>query len=101
MWKLVTTSLSISIPAVVLRDKFLSKIRNSKKVQADIVEFDRMREDDSRQTLTCLPESIDLLLAKDKIEWTRNIQKSLTSGAIDADSVRGALSKGKGGKGKR
>ena len=65
------------------------------------MEFERMREDDSRRTLKWLTEGIDRLLARDRMEWARKLQRmSLTSGAIDADSVPGASSKGKGGKGK-
>ena len=64
-WKLITTSLSITILEPVLRDTFLSKIRSSKKLQPDNVEFDRMREDDDRRTLKWLTESIDRLLARE------------------------------------
>ena len=101
-WKLITTSLSITIPDIVLRDTFLSKNRSSKKLQPDIVEFDRMREDDERRTLKWLTESIDRLLARDRMEWARKLQrKSLTSGAIDSDVAPGALGKGTGGQGKK
>ena len=93
-WKSFTTSFSITIPEVVIRDTFLTKIRNSKKLQPDIVEFDRMREDDSRRNLKWLSESIDRLLARDRMEWARKLQrKSLTSGAIDSDAAPGALGK--------
>ena len=64
-WKLITTSLSITILEPVLRDTFLSKIRSSKKLQPDNVEFDRMRADDDRRTLKWLTESIDRLLARE------------------------------------
>jgi hypothetical protein len=87
LWTFITTSLSIAIPEQVLRDTFLSKIRTPKKLQPDIVEFVIMREDDSRRTLKWLTESIDRLLARDRMEWARKLQrKSLTSGAIDSDS---------------
>ena len=36
-WKLITTSLSITSPEVVLRDTFLPKIRDSKKSEVDTV----------------------------------------------------------------
>ncbi|MFM7987448.1 MAG: hypothetical protein ACKPKO_49860, partial [Candidatus Fonsibacter sp.] len=36
-WKLITTSLAITIPEVVMRDTFLAKNRNSKRLQTDIV----------------------------------------------------------------
>ena len=49
-----------------------------------------------------LAESIDRLLARDRMERARKRQrKSLTSGAIDSDVVPGAPGKGKGGKGKQ
>ena len=76
-WKLITTSPSISIPDVVLRDTLLSKIRTSEKLQADIVEFDRMREDESRRTLKRLTENIDCLLARDRMDWARKLQKEV------------------------
>jgi len=61
-----------------------------------------MREDDSRSTLKWLTESIDRLLARDRMEWARKLQrKSLTSGAIDSDAAPGAPGEGKGGKGKK
>ena len=50
-WELITTSLSIAIPEAVLRDTFLSMIRSPKKLQPDLVELDRMREDDSMRRL--------------------------------------------------
>ena len=65
-WKLIATSLSITIPEVVLRDTSLSKIRSLNKLQVDIVEFDRMRED-GRRNLKWLTESIDHLLARGRI----------------------------------
>ncbi len=62
-----------------------------RKLQLDIVEFDRTREDDERRTLKWLTESIERLLARDRMEWARRLQrKSLTSGAIDSDVVPGA-----------
>ena len=80
--------ISITVPEIVLRDTFLSKIRNSKTLQPDIVEFDRMREYDVRRTLKWLTESIGRLLARGRMEWARKLQrKSLTSGAIDSDAV--------------
>ncbi|MFM7989977.1 MAG: hypothetical protein ACKPKO_62750, partial [Candidatus Fonsibacter sp.] len=70
-------------------------------MQPYIVEFERMREDDERITLKWLTDSIDRLLAQYRMEWARKLKiKSLTSGAIDADSALGAPGKGKGGKGK-
>ena len=57
-----------------------------------------MREDDSRRTLKWLTEGIDRLLARERMEWARQLQKkSLTSGAIDADSAAGHSGKGTGG----
>ena len=98
LWKLIATSLSITIPEVICWGTFLSKIRSSKKLQADIAEFDRMREDDDRITLKCQRECMDRLLARDRMEWARTLhKKSLTSGAIDADSAPGHSGKGKGG----
>ena len=97
-WKLIANSLSITMPEVVLRDTFLSKVRALKKLPVDIVEFDRMREDDDRRTLKWLTEGTDRLLARERTEWARKLQKkSLTSGAIDADSVPGQPGAGKGG----
>ncbi|MFM7983527.1 MAG: hypothetical protein ACKPKO_29795, partial [Candidatus Fonsibacter sp.] len=95
-WKLITTSLAITIPESVLRDTFLAKIRNSKRLQADIQEFDRMREDDLRRTLKWMTESIDRLLSRDRMEWARKLQrKSLLSGAIDAEAAPSTFDKGK------
>ena len=89
-WKLIATSLSSTIPEDVIRDSCLSQIRTSRQLQADIVEFDRMREDDDRRAFKWLVESIYRLLARGRMEWARKLQKkSLTSGAIDADSVPG------------
>ena len=101
-WKLITTSLSITILEVVLRDTSLCKICSSKKLQVDIVEFDRMREDDSRRNLKWLTAGIDRLLARDRMEWARKLQmKSLMSGAIDSDSAPQCSWTRKSGKGKR
>ena len=49
------------IPLVdsILCDIFLDRVRPSKKLQADIHEFDRMQEDDPRSKLTWFTESID------------------------------------------
>ena len=70
------------------------KVRNSKKLQPDIVEIYRMREDDSRRNLKWLTERIDRLLARDRMAWARKLQrKSLTSGAIDSDAAPGAPGK--------
>ena len=76
-WKLITTSLSIAIPEAVLRDTFLSMIRSPKKLQPDLVELDRMREDDSRMTLKWLTESIVPLLARERMVWARQLQKEV------------------------
>ena len=46
----------------MLRDSFLSTKTNSKRLQADIVEFDRFREDDPRRNIKWLTESIDRIL---------------------------------------
>ena len=82
---------------MVLRDTFLSKVRTSKQLQADIVEIDRMREDDSRRTLKWLAE-IHRPTISSGLEWARKLQmKSITSGAIDADSAPGQSDRGKGG----
>ena len=63
-----------------------------------MVEFDRMREDDSRRIFKWLTEHIARLLARDRMEWARTLQrKSLASGAIDADSAPGQSGGGKGG----
>ncbi|MFM7980579.1 MAG: hypothetical protein ACKPKO_14800, partial [Candidatus Fonsibacter sp.] len=95
-WKLITTSLSITIPEVVLRDTFLAKIRNSKRHQVDLQEFDRMREDEPRRTLKWMTESIDRLLSRDRMEWARKLQrKSHLSGAIDAEAAPSTFDKGK------
>ena len=57
-----------------------------------------MREDDDRRTLKWPTESTDRLLARERMESARKLhKKSLTSGAIDADSVPGQSGKGKGG----
>ena len=106
----MNTRLSITIPEVVLRDTCLAKIRASKKQQADIEKIDKMREDAERRNLKWLTESIDRRLARERMDSARQLQrKSLTSGAIDADSTPrqpgggkgGGKSKGKGkGKGK-
>ena len=109
-WKLITASLSITMPEVVLRDTCLAKIRTCKTQQADIVELAKMRADAERRNLKWLTTSIDRLPARKRMDWARQLQrKSLTSGAIDADSTPrqpgggkgGGKSKGKGkGKGK-
>ena len=94
--KLITTSLAIAIPEVVLRDTFLAKIRNSKRLQADIQEFDIMREDDPRRTLKWMTESIDRLLSRDRMEWARQLQrKSRLSGTIDSEAAPSTFDKGK------
>ena len=91
--------MSITILEVVLRETFLSKIRHAKKLQLDSVGFNGTREDEERRNLTWLTDSIDRMLARDRMEWARKLQrKTLTSGAIDADSVPGVT---KGGKGQR
>ena len=64
----MTTSLSITIPEVVLRGTFLSKIRHSKTLQADTVEFDRFREDDPHRNIKWLMDSIDRILSRDRME---------------------------------
>ena len=90
------TGLSINTPEVVLRDTFLSKIRTSKNSQAEFAEFDSMREDDDRRCLKWLTESIGRLLARDRLEWARKLQrKSLTSGAVNADWKPGPSGGGK------
>ena len=53
---------------MVLRDTFLNNMSKS-NMQADIVEFDRMREDDDdKRSLKWLTEGIDRLLARDRME---------------------------------
>ena len=64
----MTTFLSITIPEVVLRGTFLSKIRHSKTLQADTVEFDRFREDDPHRNIKWLMDSIDRILSRDRME---------------------------------
>ena len=89
-WKLIITSLSITIHEVVLRDTFLSKIRAQKKLQAGVVEFDRMRKDDDQRELQRLTQNNDRRLARYRMEWARKLQrKSFTSGATDVDSTPG------------
>ena len=85
---------------------FCHRSDDQRNYNQTFVEFDRMREDDERRTLAWLTESIDRRLARERMEWARKLQsKSLTSGAIDADSAAGHSGKGKGGgkkgKGKR
>ena len=46
----------------------LAKIR---KQQPDIVGFDQMREDDERRNVKWLTESIDRLLARERIDWAK------------------------------
>ena len=72
-WKHLTTSLSITIPEVVLRDTFLSKIRHSKRLQADTVEFDRFREDDPNRNIKWLTDSIDRILPRDRMEIAKQV----------------------------
>ena len=74
----------------------MSKIRISKRLQPDIVEFDGFREDDPRRNIKWLTESIDRILSRDRMEQARKLQRKLfTSGAIDADSAPGQAVQGK------
>ena len=56
----------------------------------------------AERALAWLTESIDRLLARGRMEWARKLhRKSLTRGAIDADSTPGQSGGGKdGGRGK-
>ncbi|MFM7984152.1 MAG: hypothetical protein ACKPKO_32985, partial [Candidatus Fonsibacter sp.] len=67
-WKLITTSLTVTILDVVLRDTFRAKIRHSKRPALDLVEFDRMREEDPKRTIKLLTDSIDRALSRDRME---------------------------------
>ena len=95
------TSLSITIPEVVLRDTLLSKIRHSKRLQADIVKCDWFCEDDPKRNIKWFTESMDNILSRDRLEQARKLHRNaFTSGAIDADSAPGQASNNKKGKGK-
>ena len=62
---------------------FWKEIRPSQKLQADINEFDRMREDDSRKNLRWLIDAIDRLLQRERMLEARVLQtKRIQSGAV-------------------
>ena len=58
----------------ILCDIFWKEIRPSQKLQADINEFDRMREDDSRKNLRWLIDAIDRLLQRERVLEARVLQ---------------------------
>ena len=59
---------------IILGDIFLERVRPSKKLQADVNEFDRMREDDLRKNLRWLTDAIDRLLQRERILEARVLQ---------------------------
>ena len=58
-WKVITIVMLMHLVDSILCDIFLDRSRPSKKLQADIHEFDRMREDDPRTNIRWLTDSID------------------------------------------
>ena len=51
-----------------------------------------------RRNLKWLTDNIDRMVARDRMEWARQLQRiALTSGAMDADSVPGMAKGGTGG----
>ena len=66
----------------ILCDIFLEHRRPSKKLQSDIYEFDRMREDDPQKNLKWLTDFTDRLLQRERMLSARALQtKRIQSGA--------------------
>ena len=91
------------LAASILCDIFLDRIRPSKKLQADINEFDRMREDDARnKNIRWLTDSIGRLLQRERMLNARALQTKRTqsemslTGATTALLAAPAPDKGKG-----
>ena len=49
----------------------MSRIRHSKRLQADIVEFDRFLEDDPKRNIKLFTESIDRTLSRNRMGQAR------------------------------
>ena len=88
-WRLMTTAWKLTFRKTGARYSE-KKIRQSKQLQPDIVEFDRPCGSDPRGSLKWLNDCIDRLLSRARMEWSRFVQrKLLKSGAIDVDATLG------------
>ena len=58
-------------PSSCVEGYFLSRIRHSKRLQADIVEFDRFLEDDPKRNIKLFTESIDRTLSRNRMGQAR------------------------------
>ena len=104
----------IPLDDIILCDIFLERIRPSKKLQSDIHEFNRTRDDDPQKNLWWLTNSIDRLLQKGRMLNARALQtkpiqpgapltndNSASSSAVPAQDKDKGKGEGKGrGKGK-
>jgi hypothetical protein len=81
-WKVITTGVMIPFDDRILRDIFMERIRTSKKLQADIHEFDRMRDDGAKNNLKWLTDSMYRMLQRERRLDARALQtKRIQSGA--------------------
>jgi len=105
-WRLVINSVAVIVDQRTLIAAFLSRIRPAKKLAADVYEFDRYRDDDPQRMLKWLTESVERVIARERMLKAREEQKRLLAkpGAALNDAAPGeAKGKGKGkgtGKGK-
>ncbi|MFM7987998.1 MAG: hypothetical protein ACKPKO_52660 [Candidatus Fonsibacter sp.] len=89
IWKLIATGMAAPLNERILCDISMDRIRPSNQLQADIHEFDRMRDDDPRQTLRWLTGSIHRLLQRERMLsasalQTKRIQSGVSSTADDS-----------------
>ena len=82
-WKVVATGMVVPMDERIVRDIFLERIWPSKKQQPDINECERMREDDSRNNIRWLTDSIDRLLQRERMLSARSFaNQAYTIGGV-------------------
>ena len=67
MWKVIITGMVTQLADSILCDIVMDRIRPCKKLQTGLIEFDKMREDDPRNNIRWLVESIDRLMQRDRL----------------------------------
>ena len=73
-WQVITTGMVTPLADSSLCDILLDRICPSKKLQANINEFDRFREDDPRNNIRWLTDSIDRLGQRERMLNARAMQ---------------------------
>ena len=72
-WNVITTGMVVPLDDRIIRDISFYRIIPSNKLQAEILEFDRMRDDDPRRNLRWILGDIDRFFQPQNTPYLINI----------------------------